>query len=61
MRRFDKPILVTRPYFPPIDEFRAGCEEIWENQWLTNNGPMVSKVTQRQSYLVYQITVDAVG
>ena len=27
MKRFDKPILVTRPYFPPIDEFRAGCFE----------------------------------
>lgn len=47
MRRFDKPILVTRPYFPPIDEFRAGCEEIWKNQWLTNNGPMLQRFHSR--------------
>ena len=43
MKRFDKPILVTRPYLPPIEDFKRGCEEIWANQWLTNNGPMLQK------------------
>ena len=43
MKRFEKPILVTRPYFPPIEDFKRGCEEIWANQWLTNNGPMLQK------------------
>lgn len=43
MRKFDKPILVTRPYLPPLDDFKRGCEEIWANQWLTNNGPMLQK------------------
>lgn len=43
MKRFDKPILVTRPYLPPIEDFKKGCEEIWANQWLTNNGPMLKK------------------
>ncbi len=43
MKRFDKPILVTRPYLPDLDEFKAGCGEIWANQWLTNNGPMLKK------------------
>ena len=43
MRRFDSPILVTRPYLPPLDEFKRGCEEIWHNQWLTNNGPMLRR------------------
>lgn len=43
MKRFDKPILVTRPYLPPIEDFKRGCEEIWSNQWLTNNGPMLQK------------------
>lgn len=43
MKRFDKPILVTRPYLPPIEDFKRGCEEIWANQWLTNNGPMLKK------------------
>ena len=43
MKRFNKPILVTRPYLPPIEDFKRGCEEIWANQWLTNNGPMLQK------------------
>lgn len=47
MKRFAKPILVTRPYLPGMDEFRKGCEEIWRNQWLTNNGPMVQRFHSR--------------
>lgn len=43
MKRLNEPILVTRPYFPPIEDFKRGCEEIWRNQWLTNNGPMLMK------------------
>lgn len=43
MKRFEKPILVTRPYLPPLEEFKKGCEEIWANQWLTNNGPMLQR------------------
>ena len=43
MRRFDEPILVTRPYLPPLEDFKRGLEEIWRNQWLTNNGPVLLK------------------
>jgi dTDP-4-amino-4,6-dideoxygalactose transaminase len=43
MKRFDNPILVTRPYLPDLEEFKAGCEVIWKNQWLTNNGPMLNE------------------
>ena len=43
MKRFEKPILVTRPYLPPLEEFKRGLEAIWSNQWLTNNGPMLQK------------------
>jgi dTDP-4-amino-4,6-dideoxygalactose transaminase len=43
MKPFAKPILVTRPYFPPLEEYRKGLEEIWANQWLTNNGPVVQR------------------
>lgn len=43
MRRFDSPVLVTRPYLPPIDSFVKGLAEVWANQWLTNNGPMLEK------------------
>jgi len=43
VRRFDEPILVTRPYLPDLDEFKSGIDEVWRNQWLTNNGPMVKR------------------
>lgn len=32
-------INVTQPSFPPLKEFIPYLEEIWENKWLTNNGP----------------------
>ena len=40
MKRFEKPILVTRPYLPDLEEFKSGLEEVWANQWLTNNWSM---------------------
>ena len=49
MKRFKKPILVTRPYLPPLEEFKRGCEEIWANQWLTNNGPMLQRFQKELS------------
>jgi dTDP-4-amino-4,6-dideoxygalactose transaminase len=33
------PIYVTQPSLPPLEEFIPYLEQIWENQWLTNNGP----------------------
>lgn len=33
-------ITVTKPYLPPLAEFIPYLEEIWANEWLTNNGPM---------------------
>ena len=44
---FNEKILVSRPYFPPLEEFKHGCEEIWRNRWLTNNGPMVERFHAR--------------
>ena len=35
----DKPIFVTQPYLPPLEEFTPYLEQIWENKQLTNNGP----------------------
>jgi dTDP-4-amino-4,6-dideoxy-D-glucose transaminase len=34
-----QPIFVTRPDLPPLSEFIPYLEQIWENKWLTNNGP----------------------
>ena len=49
MKRFEKPILVTRPYLPPLEEFKQGLEEVWANQWLTNNGPMLQRFQKELS------------
>ena len=46
---FEKPIYVTRPFLPPIEEFTAGLQEIWDNQWLTNNGPVLQRFTRQLS------------
>jgi dTDP-4-amino-4,6-dideoxygalactose transaminase len=35
----NKPIYVTQPDLPPLEEFIPYLEKIWENKWLTNNGP----------------------
>lgn len=44
---FEKPIFVTRPYLPPVEEYAAGLQEIWDNQWLTNNGPVHQRFTKQ--------------
>lgn len=34
-----KPVFVTQPYLPPLEEFVPYLQEIWANKTLTNNGP----------------------
>jgi dTDP-4-amino-4,6-dideoxygalactose transaminase len=47
IKPFEKPIYVTRPFLPPLEEFSRGLEEIWESRWLTNNGPVLQRFTQQ--------------
>lgn len=42
-RPFPQPIHVTRPFLPPLAEFQNALQEIWTNNWLTNNGPVVER------------------
>jgi dTDP-4-amino-4,6-dideoxygalactose transaminase len=35
----NKPIYVTQPYLPPLEEFTPYLKKIWDNKTLTNNGP----------------------
>ena len=35
----NKPIYVTQPYLPPLEEFTPYLEKIWDNKILTNGGP----------------------
>lgn len=32
-------IFVTKPFMPPLEEMEVYLKEIWESNWLTNNGP----------------------
>lgn len=35
-----KPVFVTQPYLPPLEEFIPYLEKIWSSKILTNGGPM---------------------
>ncbi|HBZ26119.1 MAG TPA: aminotransferase [Rikenellaceae bacterium] len=39
MNKFSKPIYVTQPALPPLEEFTKLLKQIWDNKILTNNGP----------------------
>ncbi len=43
IKPFDKPIYITRPFLPPLNEFCKGLEEMWDNHWLTNDGPVLKR------------------
>ena len=34
-----KPVYVTQPYLPPLEEFVPYLQQIWDNKTLTNGGP----------------------
>jgi len=42
----DKPIFVTQPYLPPLDEFLPYLEDIWATKVLTNGGAMHQQLEQ---------------
>ena len=46
IRPFEKPIFVTKPFLPPLEEFCKGLGKIWESRWLTNNGPLLKRFTR---------------
>lgn len=41
-----KPITVTQPYLPPLEEFIPYLEQIWESKWVTNEGPFHHQLEQ---------------
>lgn len=42
-----EPILVTRPYLPPLAELLPKLEHIWETRWLSNCGPCHEELEAR--------------
>jgi dTDP-4-amino-4,6-dideoxygalactose transaminase len=39
-------IYVTQPLLPPLEEFIPYLQKIWDNKWLTNNGPFHQQLEQ---------------
>ena len=45
-------IQVTKPFFPPLDEYQKYLQQIWKNEWITNNGPFVVDLEKKlKTYL----------
>ena len=42
----NKPVYVTRPSLPPLEEFIPYLERIWDNKILTNDGPFHKQLEQ---------------
>lgn len=42
----DKPIFVTQPHLPPLEEFIPYLEQIWDSRVLTNKGPFHRQLEQ---------------
>ena len=40
-------IPVTKSFFPPIEEYQEQIQRIWENQWLTNRGPLALELEEK--------------
>lgn len=40
-------INVTKPFLPPIEEYQEYVKQIWNRNWLTNNGPLVNEIELR--------------
>jgi len=47
MNQPEKPIYVTRPLLPPLEEFLPYLEQIWESKWLTNAGPFHQELEKK--------------
>ena len=42
----NNPVYVTSPLLPPLADFMPYLENIWQNRWLTNNGPFHQQLEQ---------------
>jgi dTDP-4-amino-4,6-dideoxygalactose transaminase len=40
-------IPVTKSFFPPIKDYQAQMQRIWDNQWLTNNGELYRELSHK--------------
>lgn len=40
-------IPVTKPFLPPVEEYKKYIDGIWQRQWLTNMGPLASDLEMK--------------
>lgn len=40
-------IPVTKPFFPPIEEYQQMIAGIWQREWITNHGPLVTQLEEQ--------------
>ena len=40
-------IPVTRPFLPPYETYAAVIQEVFQRNWLTNNGPVLNELELR--------------
>ena len=40
-------LTVTKTFFPPIEDFQVQIQRIWDNQWLTNRGVLVTELEKK--------------
>ncbi len=45
-------INVTKPFLPPVQEYQNYVQQIWERNWLTNNGRLVNELELRLKQLL---------
>lgn len=48
-KNLNKPIYVTQPFLPPLEEFQPYLEQIWESKWLTNGGPFHHELEKKMA------------
>jgi len=49
---FSKPIYVTRPLLPSLDNLNKRLVEVWDKQWLTNNGTQHQELEKKLQELL---------
>jgi dTDP-4-amino-4,6-dideoxygalactose transaminase len=53
MEKLRAPVLVAKPFLPPLDEYTDIIREIWQTNHLTNNGPIHSRLEEQlKDYLL---------
>lgn len=47
-----EPLLVTKPFLPPLEEYVQHLQGVWERNYVTNQGPLVTQLEERLSGLL---------